>query len=89
MADQLQLSFRHVGGHDCSNEPSEDCNAFSGRFIQALTNTGGGGFADETPAWIRDQSATAIGGENHGGLELHDVDRDGCLGVVVSRIRAR
>ena len=85
-ADDLLLL--HIGSHDCSNQPSATCNAFSGRYIQALINTGGGSFVDETPAWMRDQSATAIEGENHGRLDLHDIDRDGCLDMVVSRIRA-
>ena len=84
----VDLLILHVGGHDCLNHPGPDCDPSSGRFIQALINAGGGRFVDETPAWIGDQSATAIAGENHGALELHDVDRDGCLDMVVSGIRA-
>ena len=84
----VDLLILHVGSHDCVNHPGPDCDPSSGRFIQALINAGGGRFVDETPAWIGDQGATAIAGENHGALELHDVDRDGCLDMVVSGIRA-
>ena len=74
----------HVGGHDCPNQTAEDCDPSSGRFIQALLNTGDGSFVDETSTWLDDQSVTAIEGENHGGLAMHDVDLDGCLDLVVT-----
>lgn len=58
---------------------------WSGRFIQALLNTGDGSFVDETSTWIPgDQSVTAIEGYNLGGLAMHDVDLDGCLDLVVT-----
>ena len=58
---------------------------WTGRFIQALLNTGDGSFVDETPTWIPgDQSVTAIEGYNLGGLGMHDVDLDGCLDLVVT-----
>ena len=61
---------------------------WTGRFIQALLNTGDGSFVDETSTWIRsDQSVTAIEGYNLGGLAMHDVDLDGCLDLVVTAPR--
>ena len=74
----------HVGGNDCSNQSSDDCDPSSGRFIQALVNAGDGTFVDETSTWIGDQGVTAIEGENHGGLAMHDVDLDGCLDLVAT-----
>ena len=58
---------------------------WTGRFIQALLNTGDGSFVDETSTWILgDQSVTAIEGINLGGLAMHDVDLDGHLDLVVT-----
>ena len=58
---------------------------WTGRFIQALLNTGDGSFVDETSTWILgDQSVTAIESINLGGLAMHDVDLDGCLDLVVT-----
>lgn len=48
-------------------------------------------FSDETPTWIRDQQATtpernASGGPLYNAAEpsMHDVDRDGCLDLVMA-----
>ena len=61
---------------------------WTGRFIQALLNTGDGSFVDETSTWIPgDQSVTAIEGYNLGGLAMHDVDLDGCPDLVVTAPR--
>ncbi len=57
---------------------------WTGRYIQALLNTGDGSFTDETPTWIRRQRGTAIPGQNYGGLVMHDVDLDGCQDLVVT-----
>ena len=57
---------------------------WTGRYIQALLNTGDGSFVDETPTWIRRQRGTAIPGQNYGGLAMHDVDLDGCQDLVVT-----
>ena len=58
---------------------------WTGRFIQALLNMGDGTYVDDTSTWILgDQSVTAIGGQNLGGLAMHDVDLDGCLDLVVT-----
>ena len=61
---------------------------WTGRYIQALLNTGDGSFVDETPTWVRRQRATAIEeGINLGGLAMHDVDLDGCRDLVVTAPR--
>ena len=67
----------------------------TGRYIQVLINRGGTSFSDETPAWMGDQSATtperdADGNElfNDGAPRMHDVDRDGCADLVMSRPHA-
>ena len=61
---------------------------WTGRYIQALLNTGDGSFVDETPTWVRRQRATAIEeGINLGGLVMHDVDLDGCQDLVVTAPR--
>ena len=68
---------------------------WSGRYVQVLVNRGGSSFADETPDRMGDQSATtperrADSGENQNvaEAEMHDVDRDGCADLVMSRGRA-
>ena len=65
---------------------------FTGRYIQVLINRGGTSFGDETLAWMGDQSATtperdADGNPlyNRGDPKMHDVDRDGCADLVMSR----
>ena len=64
----------------------------TGRYIQVLINRDGTSFSDETPTWMGDQSATtperdAEGDElfNDGAPRMHDVDRDGCADIVMSR----
>ena len=64
---------------------------WEGRYIQALVNRGGS-FSDETRTWVRNQGATrrrlqSMNEElsNWGELRMHDVDRDGCPDLVVSR----
>ena len=67
---------------------------WSGRFIQALVGIGGEpAFADETSTRMRDQGTTTpmVNEDgfdllNYGELEMHDVDRDGCRDLVVSRL---
>ena len=67
----------------------------TGRYIQVLINQGGLSFSDETPTWMGDQSATtaerdAEGNElyNEAAPRMHDIDRDGCADVVMSRSNA-
>ena len=64
----------------------------TGRYIQVLVNRGGTSFGDETPAWMGDQSATtperdAEGNElvNDVAPRMHNIDRDGCADLVMSR----
>ena len=64
----------------------------TGRYIQMLVNRGGASFRDETPARMGDQSATAMernpDGEplyNSAAPTMHDVDRDGCVDLVMSQ----
>ncbi len=63
----------------------------TGRYIQVLINRGGSSFRDETPTWIAGQSATtpehdAEGNELYNAADprMHDVDRDGCVDLVMS-----
>ena len=66
---------------------------WTGRYIQVLVNRADGTFGDETLTWMSDQSATTPeynpeGEEMSNGdvrLEMHDVDRDGCLDLVGAR----
>ena len=63
---------------------NSEAGGWTGRYIQALLNTGDGRFVDETPTWVRGQRVTAIPGLNLGGLAMHDVDVDGCQDLVVT-----
>ena len=65
---------------------------WTGRYIQVLINHGGTSFSDETSTWMGDQSATLPERDPYGDLlingaepEMHDVDRDGCADLVMSR----
>ena len=67
----------------------------TGRYIQVLINRGGTSFGDETTTWMGDQSATtperdAEGNElfNDAAPRMHDIDRDGCADLVMSRSHA-
>ena len=67
----------------------------TGRYIQVLMNRGGMSFGDETITWMGDQSATtperdSEGNElyNDGAPRMHDIDRDGCADLVMSRPHA-
>ena len=64
----------------------------TGRYIQVLINRGGTSFGDDTPARMGDQSATTPernpeGEElyNDAAPRMHDIDRDGCADLVMSR----
>ena len=64
---------------------------WTGRYLQVLVNRGGTSFSDETPTWVGDQSATtpernAAGDPLHnvGVPGMHDVERDGCVDLIVS-----
>ena len=65
---------------------------WTGRYVQVLVNRSGTSFADETLAWMGDQSATTRernpDGEplhNAATPRMHDVDRDGCADLVMWR----
>ena len=67
----------------------------TGRYIQVLMNRGGTSFGDETTTWMGDQSATTPerdpeGNElyNDAAPRMHDIDRDGCADLVMSRSHA-
>lgn len=69
-----------------------DIIPFTGRYIQVLVNDQGTSFVDETATRMGDQSGTTAkydsdGFElyNDGAVSMHDVDRDGCADIVVSR----
>ena len=64
----------------------------TGRYIQVLINRAGTSFDDETPTWMGDQSATTPELNSDGDLlyniaepTMHDIDRDGCADLVMSR----
>jgi len=58
---------------------------FTGRYVQVLVNRGGTSFGDETAARMGDQSATTPESLINGGIPgMYDVDRDGCVDLVVS-----
>ena len=78
--------------HQRNDDALPDVIPFTGRYIQVLINRDGASFGDETPTWMGDQSATtpernANGDElsNVGEPKMHDVDRDGCADLVMSR----
>ena len=65
---------------------------FTGRYIQVLINDEGTSFVDETSTRMGDQSATTAMYDSDGGglwndgkISMHDVDRDGCGDIVVSK----
>ena len=69
-----------------------DIIPYTGRYIQVLINDQGTSFVDETSTRMGDQSATTVkydsdGFElyNEGAVSMHDVDRDGCEDIVVSK----
>ena len=64
----------------------------TGRYIQVLMNRGGMSFGDETITWMGDQSATTPERDSEGdelyndaAPRMHDIDRDGCADLVMSR----
>ena len=66
----------------------------TGRYIQVLVNRGGTSFGDETLARMGEQSATTPERDADGNPlwniadpRMHDVDRDGCADLVMSRTR--
>ena len=78
--------------HDRMDNTLPNVPYFTGRYIQVLVNRGGTSFGDETLTWMGDQSATTperdTDGDplyNRAAPEMHDVDRDGCLDLVMSR----
>ena len=78
--------------HERKDDTLPNVIPFTGRYIQVLINRGGTSFGDETLAWMGDQSATtperdADGNPlyNRGDPKMHDVDRDGCADLVMSR----
>ena len=88
-SDGLQdLLLMHVRNDDSML----DVIPWTGRYIQVLVNEGGTALVDETSTRMGDQSATTAeydsdGYELHndGSLGMHDVDRDGCADLVVSK----
>ena len=64
----------------------------TGRYIQVLVNRIGTSFDDETLVWMGNQSATTperdVNGDllhNHAEPTMHDINRDGCPDLVMSR----
>ena len=78
--------------HTRNNDALPNVIPFTGRYIQVLVNRDGTSFVDETPTRMGDQSATTPernpDGEplhNAATPRMHDVDRDGCADLVMSR----
>ena len=78
--------------HQRNNDALPNVLPFTGRYLQVLINRDGRSFDDETPTWMGDQSATtperSADGEplnNVAQPRLHDVDRDGCVDLVMAR----
>ena len=78
--------------HPRNNDALPDVLPFTGRYIQVLINDSGTSFVDETSTRMGDQSATTSEYNsdgyplhNDGDLGVHDVDRDGCADLVVSK----
>ena len=75
---------------------NDELGGWTGRFIQTLLSFNGGtAFSDETTTRMGDQSATTpmysedgYELQSLGELEMHDVDRDGCADLIVSRSRS-
>ena len=83
--DLLLLHSRTINGNP-------DVLPGASRYIQVLINDQGTSFFDETSTWMGDQSATTAmydsdgtGLYNDGKISMHDVDRDGCADIVVSK----
>ena len=81
--------------HVRNNDALPDVIPFTGRYVQVLVNRGGTWFADETTTWMGDQSATTPERDPDGGPlynnaepRMHNVDRDGCADLVMSRSHA-
>ena len=79
-------------GAHAQRQRAADAIPFTGRYVQVLVNRGGGSFGDETRAWMGDQSTTTgertrDGRPLHNGAQprMHDVDRDGCPDLIMSR----
>ena len=82
-----------------NDDVDPDALAWTGRYIQALVNRrvplpgGGIWFGDETDTWVKGQEATTPerlpNGEplvnGSAGFATHDVDRDGCIDLVMVR----
>ena len=80
--------------HERNGDTLPDVIWHTGRYIQVLVNRGGTSFRDETPTRMGDQSATTPERDADGNPlwniadpRMHDVDRDGCADLVMSRIR--
>ena len=76
--------------HTRNNDVDPNVLAFTGRYIQVLMNRDGTSFGDETITWIGPQNREKRQrweGEalaNMAQPVMHDVDRDGCLDLVMS-----
>ena len=80
--------------HPRNNDGPPNVIPWTGRYVQVLVNRGGTSFGDETLAHMGEQGATTPerdpDGEplyNSAAPRMHDVDRDGCPDLVMSRIQ--
>ena len=78
--------------HERNGDTLPNVIEHTGRYIQVLVNRGGTSFGDETLARMGDQSATTPERDADGNPlwniadpGMHDVDRDGCTDLVMSR----
>ena len=71
--------------HERNDDGPPGVIPFTGRYVQVLINAGDGSFSDESTTRMGDQSATTP--ETAQGFavpQMHDVDRDGCLDLVMA-----
>ena len=75
--------------HERNDDGPAGVIPFTGRYVQVLINAGDGSFSDESTTRMGDQSATTP--ETAQGFavpRMHDVDRDGCLDLVMANSKS-
>ena len=75
--------------HERNDDGPSGVIPFTGRYVQVLINAGDGSFSDESTTRMGDQSATTP--ETAQGFavpQMHDVDRDGCLDLVMANSKS-
>lgn len=93
--EQLDLILQHTR-NDLETDEETEVLAHTGRYVQVLVNRGDGTFADETNTWVKGQAATRrqlssddepLYNATHE-LMTGDLDRDGCLDLLLAGTKA-